>query len=89
MRADINQEEIVSKFRSVGASVLILSQVGDGAPDLLVGFCKKNHLFEIKNPDTKYKLSTEQIIFADKWKGADIKVIRSWQEGFKELGITI
>lgn len=88
MRADINQAEIVDKLRLIGASVLILSQVGNGAPDLLVGFCKKNHLFEIKNPDTKYKLSTEQIIFNDKWKGAEVKVIKSWQEAYNHLGIT-
>ena len=37
-RIDRNQPEIVKALRQVGAHVTSLAAVGDGVPDLLVGF---------------------------------------------------
>src|ERR1700677_1842760 len=49
-RTDANQSQIVSDLRKMGCSVLILSNIGQGCPDLLVGFRGFNYLFEVKDP---------------------------------------
>lgn len=68
-RRDNNQAEIVRDLRTIGATVLDLSQVGFGCPDILVGFRRRNFLVEIKNPDTYGKLSDDQNEFHDAWRG--------------------
>ena len=49
-RVDENQSAIVKFLRDVGCSVLSLSEIGRGCPDLLVGFRGRNVLLEVKNP---------------------------------------
>jgi hypothetical protein len=48
-RTDANQSKIVAALRAAGATVTILSDVGCGCPDLLIGWHNHNFLFEIKN----------------------------------------
>ena len=73
-RADDNQKEIVDTLRDIGVSVLVLSQVGGGCPDLLIGWRKKNYLLEIKTENGKLRKS--QIEFFDTWKGR-VFIVRS------------
>lgn len=87
MRADNNQEAIVKALRTCGATVHITNQVGDGFPDVAVGIFGKNFLIEIKNKDARGKLSTEQIIFRDKWKGK-IHVVETVDEALKVIGVS-
>ncbi len=71
-KIDVNQPEIVKALRQAGASVLSLSQMGKGCPDLLVGFQGKNFLMEIKDPNKKpsqRKLSEDEREFFDCWSG--------------------
>jgi hypothetical protein len=78
-RVDQNQKHIVKAFRELGASVQILSEVGKGCPDILVGVDGKNYLFEIKNgekPPSGQKLTEPEQVFFDTWKG-QVKVINS------------
>ena len=67
-RSDLNQKEIVEGLRKIGASVQVLSGVGKGCPDLLVGFRCQNYLFEIKQ-SLKSKLTKDEAIFAYAWNG--------------------
>lgn len=87
-RADLNQGEIVKALRSVGATVHITSQVGNGFPDLVCGMFGKNYLIEVKNRDTRGKLSTEQLIFRDKWKGK-IYVVETIDEALRVVGVNV
>ena len=48
-KVDANQQEIVETLRSRGASVQSLARVGDGCPDLLVGWRGKNTVLEVKD----------------------------------------
>lgn len=81
-RIDENQNEIVKTFRDLGASVLILSSVGKGCPDLLVGITdiqgrKHNILVEIKDGKktaSKRKLTKDEQHFFDTWKGKAIVI---------------
>ena len=68
----------------IGASIVDLSQVGFGCPDLLVGFRKRNFLIEIKNPATYGKLSADQNDFFDNWRG-EVLVARASTHLIAEL----
>lgn len=50
-RIDANQPDIVKALRKMGAFVQSLAAVGDGCPDLLVGFRGKTYLIEVKDGD--------------------------------------
>lgn len=71
-KVDDNQRELVKAFRDLGATVLILSSVGSGCPDLLIGYRNKNFLVEIKD-GKKWKSQTRLTIdeqeFFDTWNG--------------------
>lgn len=71
-KRDANHREIVEHLRSCGFSVLDLSIVGDGCPDLLVGAGGRNCLLEIKDGSaipSKRKLKPKEEKFAAEWRG--------------------
>ena len=79
---DKNQPAIVKALRDAGCSVLDLSQVGGGCPDILIGFARPNGkrvniLAEIKDPECKRwkgNLKPNQQEFFDKWLGRVEKI---------------
>jgi Holliday junction resolvase len=78
-RTDANQTEIVQAFRDIGCSVFILSAVGKGCPDILVGYRKFNFLFEIKDgkkSKSARKLTECEDKFIEAWKG-QVAIINS------------
>ena len=71
-RVDANQTQIVSALRAAGATVQSLSAVGQGCPDLLVGYQGINILMELKDgkkPPSERKLTSDQIVWHSEWKG--------------------
>lgn len=71
-RVDDNQKQVVQNLRKCGYSVAILSNVGKGVPDILVGAKGRNYLFELKDGDkvpSQRKLTPDEIKFFDQWKG--------------------
>ena len=85
-RVDKNQPAIVAKFRAMGASVAILSSVGNGLPDLLIALDGGwSCLVEIKDgsqPASKRKLTSDERKFFDGWLG-NIAIIASEAEAEK------
>lgn len=80
-KIDRNQPEVVEKLREIGASVQILSAVGKGCPDLLVGYQERNWLLEIKDgelPPSARKLTPDQLGWHGEWRG-QVTVVDSWQ----------
>ena len=77
-RIDANQPGIVKELRQIpGVSVAITSALGDGYPDLTVGFRGRTYLFEIKDPDkppSKRRLTEEEAEFFARWRGHVAKV---------------
>lgn len=76
-RTDANQEDVVEAFRAFGCTVLVLSMVGDGCPDLLVGITGPdvpfNLLVEVKDgmkSPSRRKLTKDQVKFLSSWRGA-------------------
>ncbi len=72
-RTDANQTDIVDALRQVGAHVTILSAVGDGCPDLLVGYRGKLYVLEVKDgtkPPSARELTADQV----QWHAAALRV---------------
>ena len=84
-RIDGNQNEIVEGLRKAGVSVLILSAVGNGCPDICCGSGGHNFLFEVKDPSkpaNKRKLTSDQSNFHNSWHG-QISVIETYEDAIR------
>lgn len=77
-KVDKNQLEIVNALKGMGASVLDLSTVGKGCPDLAVGYRGVTVLVEIKSSD-KAKFTEPQLRFMGEWKGSTVSRINDVQ----------
>jgi|LakMenEpi03Aug12_release.lakeMendotaPanAssembly.Ray.scaffolds.fasta_scaffold938824_2 hypothetical protein len=89
-KTDANQPDIVSALRGVGASVCLLSQVGSGVPDLLVGFRGINLLMEVKDgnkPPSSRKLTKDQEDWHSEWRG-QVVVVTTVEEAVSALSIS-
>lgn len=84
-KTDKNQSEIVNALRKVGASVICLHTVGNGCPDLLVGFRGETFLIEVKT--TKGKLTSHQKTVISIWDGRPISVVRTIDDALNAIGV--
>ena len=76
-KADANQPQIVAAFRRMGATVQHLHAVGQGCPDLLVGYRGRNLLVEVKDgnkPPSKRALTNPQVEWHQGWRGSVVVV---------------
>lgn len=88
---DANHAHIRDRLRELHCSVADTGDVGDGFPDLVVGYRKMNFLFEIKDPDqipSKRKLTPDQEKFHGGWRG-QIHVIETLEQAIKIIGMAI
>jgi len=84
-RTDINQTEIINALRRVGATVHILSNLGDGCPDLLCGYRGKNYLLEVKQPGNSRNLTPAQRTWHQLWRGQAV-VIETTDHALRVIG---
>jgi len=85
---DANQSEIVAALRRVGASVVDLSSVGAGCPDVLCGYRGVNYAVEIKDGDkfkSQRKLTPAQVQFHAAWRG-QVCVVETVDEALRAIG---
>lgn len=78
----------MTALRRAGASVCSLHMVGDGVPDLMVGYRGKTILMEIKNPEqppSKQKLTPDQVLWHDRWRGSTVIIVRTPDEAVRWL----
>ena len=71
-RIDANQNAVVAYLRALGMSVCILSPMGKGIPDLLVGWRGRNVLLELKDgakPPSAQELTGDERDWHAKWAG--------------------
>ena len=75
---DSNQAEIVEALRGIpDLSVSITSRIGQGFPDLVIGYRGATFMFELKDPSkpkADQELTPEQAKFHGAWKGQIQKV---------------
>ena len=77
-RIDRNQPEIVQKLRDIGATVTVLSMVGFGCPDILVGWHGVNYLLEIKDGEkspSRRTLTPAEMRWHRDWEGQSAIVL--------------
>ena len=88
-KVDANQSAIVDALRTVGCTVQPLHAVGQGVPDLLVGYQGQNLLIKVKDgnkPPSKQRKTAEQVIWHDAWRG-QVAVVNSVKEALEAVGI--
>ena len=81
-RVDANQSKVVAALREIGATVETIHMLGRGVPDLLVGYCGRNLLLEVKDgdkPPSARKLTTDEQEWHSNWRG-DVMVVNSADE---------
>ena len=91
-RVDANQRAIVTELRARGYSVAVTSSLGNGFPDLVVGFTDRaghtaNLLVELKDgdkPPSKQVLTSDEMRFMLGWRGHVI-VARNADEVVEEI----
>ncbi len=67
-------------MRKIGCTVAILSSVGGGVPDLLVGYRGFNFIVEIKEKGRRYALTDDQVKFHKGWRGLAPVIIETFEE---------
>lgn len=82
-RTDANHRIIVESLRQVGASVQDLAKVGQGCPDILVGYRGRNYLMEIKAG--KGKATHVQDVWHLTWQG-QVVIVRTADEALHVIG---
>lgn len=88
-KVDRNQAEIVEAMRLVGASVQHLHAVGEGCPDLLVGYRGKTILMEVKDgkkPPSARLLTEDQLAWHASWHGGPLAVVTDVESALRALG---
>lgn len=88
-RVDANQAEIVDALRAAWCSVVVLSAVGGGVWDIVVGRAGINYLLEIKDgskPPSQRKRTPAQVRLHAEWRGQQA-VCKTVEEAFIAVGI--
>ena len=83
-RTDANQASILATLRQVGATVVDLSAVGKGCPDLLVGHRGVTYLLEVKA--RKGRTTPDQDVFYAWWRGGPVHIVRTADEALSAIG---
>lgn len=89
-RTDSNQQEIIDDMRQVGITVIDISMVGNGCPDILAGYRYQTELMEIKDGNkvpSKRKLTPKEKSLHHKWRGRPIRTVKSSAEALIIFGI--
>ena len=84
---DANQAAIVRALEAFGATVLVLAGVGDGAPDLLVGFRGQNYLLEVKALGEEPRAN--QVEWHGRWKGKPVAVVYDIGDALRAVGAVV
>lgn len=87
-RTDANQTEVVEAIRAIGATVHSLAAIGNGCPDLLVGYNGRTVLMEVKDgrkPLSEIKLTPAQVQWHKKWTGSTLAIVYGAEGAVKLL----
>ena len=84
-KVDVNQPAIVAGLRQCGARVQHLHEIGQGVPDLLVGFRGALYLLEIKAPG-RPALTPDETAWHAAWQGYPVHVCATLDEALRAIG---
>lgn len=83
-RIDATQPAIVDALERIGATVQSLAAVGNGCPDILVGFRGRNVAMEVKT--STGRMRPEQVKWLRAWRG-EAHVVRSVEDALRALEV--
>ena len=83
-KPDANQQDIVDALEKVGAKVYDASRIGQGFPDLLVGYRSCLFLLEVKT--SSGRLTKDQKKFHIKWNSY-IHIVHTVEEALRVIGV--
>jgi hypothetical protein len=89
-KIDANQTQVVEALRAAGATVQSLAAVGQGVPDLLVGFQGKTLLMEVKDgrrPPSERRLTDQQLTWHGAWRGGPVAIVDGPDAALRMLGV--
>ena len=89
-KIDANQTQVVEALRAAGATVQSLAAVGQGVPDLLVGFQGKTLLMEVKDgrkPPSQRQLTEDQLKWHGVWRGGPVAIVDGPDAALRMLGL--
>jgi len=85
-KIDSNQKQIVKRLREIpGVSIVSIASVGNGTPDIIVGYKNFNYLIELKSSSIS-KLTEQEIKFIKDWKG-NVAVCYNFDQVLQVIGI--
>jgi len=87
-RVDANQAAIVGALRAVGATVTVTARLGEGFPDLAVGFRGVTYLLEVKDGakrPSERKLTEAEADWHASWRG-QVAVVESVEDALAVIG---
>jgi hypothetical protein len=85
---DRNQQPIVDLVRAMGGTVEITTGVGDGFPDLVIGWRGLTILVEVKKPGkaaASTRLRESQDLFRVRWTGGPVLDVETATELVQKL----
>lgn len=89
-KIDANQPAIVTALRQAGATVYSLAAVGQGIPDLLVGYAGRTALVEVKDgskvPSAR-QLTPDQQQWHQTWQGGTLAVVPDVEAALRVLAV--
>ena len=83
-KVDRNQAGIVAALRDAYCSVLPMHRLGQGAPDLAVGYRGETFFLEVKTD--KGKLTPREQEFMEGWRG-HYAIVRTPEEALRAIGV--
>lgn len=88
-RTDANQQAVIDMLRQVGASVQSLAAIGNGCPDLLVGYNGRTFLMEVKDgakTASQIRLTPDQVGWHQKWVGGSLSIVYGPEGALEVIG---
>ena len=89
-KIDANQPAIVEALRKCGAFVQSLAAVGNGCPDLLIGYRGRTILLEVKDGSkvpSAQKLTPDQLDWHGGWSGCTLAVVNDIEGALRILKV--
>ena len=89
-KIDANQPAIVDALRACGAIVQSLAAVGNGCPDLLIGYRGRTILVEVKDGSkvpSAQKLTLDQLLWHASWSGGSLAVVNDLESALRILKV--
>lgn len=87
-RVDATQKAVVDALRKIGASVRVTSMLGQGFPDLTVGYQGLTFLVEVKDGSLKpsaQRLTPDEQRFVEGWRGSAVMIVGSAAEAVETI----